>query len=118
MRVGRKATGPVERVSRVAKETDNRVTVAGLSVNTRRPGFLWHKNQERRGFMMKGKSEVFTTKEACAYLRISRPTYLKLVHTNQIRARKVGRGWRVLKAELQAYLKIEGKDSLEMVTIS
>jgi excisionase family DNA binding protein len=54
--------------------------------------------------MVKGKDEVLTTKEACKYLRISRPTFLKLVHTNQIQARKVGRGWKVLMSELQAYM--------------
>jgi len=54
--------------------------------------------------MVKEKEEVFRTKEACRYLRISRPTYLKLIHTNQIRAKKLGRGWKVLKTELQAYL--------------
>ncbi|NIO37418.1 helix-turn-helix domain-containing protein, partial [Candidatus Bathyarchaeota archaeon] len=46
-------------------------------------------------------------KEACRYLRISRPTFLKLVYTNQIKARKVGRGWKVLKSELEAYLREE-----------
>ncbi len=55
--------------------------------------------------MVKGKDEVLTTKEACKYLRISRPTFLKLVHTNQIRARKVGRGWKVLMSEIQAYMR-------------
>ena len=57
--------------------------------------------------MFKGKDEVLTTKEACRYLRVSRPTFLKLVHTNQLRARKVGRGWKVLMSELQAYLRRE-----------
>jgi len=51
------------------------------------------------------QEEVLTTKEACKYLRISRPTFLNLVHTNQIRAKKVGKGWKVLKSELIAYLK-------------
>ena len=54
--------------------------------------------------MVKGKDEVLTTKEACKYLRISRPTFLKLVHTNQIQARKVGRGWKVLMSEIQTYM--------------
>jgi excisionase family DNA binding protein len=55
--------------------------------------------------MVKGKDEVLTTKEACKYLRISRPTFLKLVHTNQIKSRKVGRGWKVLMSEIQAYMR-------------
>ena len=55
--------------------------------------------------MVKRAKEVLTTKEACRYLRISRPTFLKLVYTNEIKARKVGRGWKVLKAELRTYLE-------------
>jgi len=54
--------------------------------------------------MAKERSDVLTTKEACRFLRISRPTYLKLIYTHQIRARKLGRGWKVLKSELQTYL--------------
>ncbi|MBW2055963.1 MAG: helix-turn-helix domain-containing protein [Deltaproteobacteria bacterium] len=54
--------------------------------------------------MTRPKGEVLTTKEACRYLRISRPTFLKLVQTNQIRARKLGRGWKVLMSEIQAYM--------------
>jgi excisionase family DNA binding protein len=58
--------------------------------------------------MAKEKNEVLTTNEACQYLKISRPTFLKLVHTNQIRARKVGRAWKILRSELQAFMKAEG----------
>ena len=58
--------------------------------------------------MTKDKEEVLTTKEACTYLRISRPTYLKLIYGNQIRAKKLGRGWKVLRSELQAYLNGRG----------
>jgi len=59
--------------------------------------------------MTKDKEEVLTTKEACTYLRISRPTYLKLIYTKQIKARKLGRGWKVLRSELQAYLNGRGE---------
>ncbi len=59
--------------------------------------------------MLKGKNEVLTTSEACKYLRISRPTFLNLVRTNQIKARKVGRGWKVLLSEIQAYLRRENE---------
>ena len=59
--------------------------------------------------MTGGKEEVMTTREACKYLRISRPTYLKLIYNNQIRARKIGRGWKVLRSELQAYLNGKGE---------
>jgi excisionase family DNA binding protein len=54
--------------------------------------------------MVRGRNEILTTKEACRYLRISRPTFLKLVHTRQIKARKVGRGWKVLLSEIQNYM--------------
>ena len=50
------------------------------------------------------QNEVLTTKEACGYLKVSRPTFLKLIYTNRIKARKVGRGWRLLRSELQTYL--------------
>ena len=59
--------------------------------------------------MTNGKEEVLTTKEACTYLRLSRPTYLKLIYTNQIRAKKLGRGWKILRSELQAYLNGRGE---------
>ena len=55
--------------------------------------------------MVRPRDEILTTQEACKYLRISRPTFLKLVHTRQIRARKVGRGWKVLRSEIEAYMK-------------
>jgi len=54
--------------------------------------------------MDKGANEVLTTKEACKFLKISRPTFLKLIHTHQIRAKKVGKGWKLLSSELEAYL--------------
>jgi excisionase family DNA binding protein len=59
--------------------------------------------------MIKDKEEVLTTKEACTYLRISRPTYLKLIYTNQIKAKKLGRGWKVLRSVLKAYLNGRGE---------
>jgi len=49
-------------------------------------------------------NEVLTTAEACGYLKVSRPTFLKLIYTQQIKARKIGRGWRLLRSELQTYL--------------
>jgi excisionase family DNA binding protein len=63
----------------------------------------------RRQNMTGGKQEVLTTKEACKYLRISRPTFLKLIYTHQIRAKKIGRGWKVLRSELEAYLNGKGE---------
>jgi excisionase family DNA binding protein len=50
---------------------------------------------------------VLTTREACDYLRISRPTYAKYLHTGRIKGTKAGKGWRVLKSELDRFLKGE-----------
>ena len=50
------------------------------------------------------QNDILTTKEACRYLKISRPTYLKYITTGKIKAKKVGRGWKVLKTELEKFL--------------
>jgi len=47
---------------------------------------------------------VLDTTEACRYLRISRPTFLKCIAAGKIRAKKIGRGWKVLETELERYL--------------
>jgi len=47
---------------------------------------------------------VLDTTEACRYLRISRPTYLKCIAAGKIRANRIGRGWKVLETELERYL--------------
>jgi excisionase family DNA binding protein len=47
---------------------------------------------------------VLNTTEACKYLRISRPTFLKLIEEGKIRAQKIGRGWKVLRSELDRFL--------------
>jgi len=58
--------------------------------------------------MMESESyTVLTTREACQYLRISRPTYLKYIYEGKIRAKKVGKGWKVLKSELDRFLRGE-----------
>jgi excisionase family DNA binding protein len=51
------------------------------------------------------ENSVMTTREACHYLRISRPTYLKHLYKGKIRGVKVGKGWKVLKSELDRFLK-------------
>jgi excisionase family DNA binding protein len=48
--------------------------------------------------------KVFNTSEACRYLQISRPTFLKLISAGKIRARKIGKGWKVLDSELERFL--------------
>jgi len=53
------------------------------------------------------ESIVLITQEACAYLRISRPTYMKYLVTGRIKGNKVGKGWKVLKSELDRFLRGE-----------
>ncbi len=54
---------------------------------------------------------VLTTQEACHYLRISRPTYLKYLYGGRIKGAKAGKGWKVLKSELDRFLKGENGQS-------
>jgi len=42
-------------------------------------------------------------------LRISRPTYLKYLYLGRIRGAKAGKGWKVLKSELDRFLKGESE---------
>ena len=51
-----------------------------------------------------GQDAILTTRDACEYLKISRPTYLKCIAAGKIKAKKVGRGWRALKSELNRFL--------------
>ena len=53
---------------------------------------------------------VLTTREACGYLRISRPTYVKYLYTGRIKGTKAGKGWKVLKSELDQFLKGENRN--------
>lgn len=48
---------------------------------------------------------VLTTQEALTYLKVTKSTLLKLVREGKIPAAKVGRGWRFLKSELDAFLR-------------
>jgi excisionase family DNA binding protein len=58
--------------------------------------------------MLNGNGDVvLTTQEACDYLRISRPTYLKYIYLGRIKGTKAGKGWKVLKSELDRFLKGE-----------
>lgn len=47
---------------------------------------------------------VFNASEACRYMGISRPTFLKLVNQGRFRAQKMGRGWKILKSEIDRFL--------------
>lgn len=54
--------------------------------------------------------DVMTTEEVVKYLRISRKTLLKLVHDGKVPARKIGKNYRYLKAEIDRFLKGEGEN--------
>jgi excisionase family DNA binding protein len=56
------------------------------------------------------ESTVLITEEACDYLRISRPTYVKYLVTGKIKGTKAGKGWKVLKSELDRFLKGDNGD--------
>jgi excisionase family DNA binding protein len=58
---------------------------------------------------------VYTTREAIKYLKISKPTFLKFVHSGKIKAVKVGNGWRVSQSELLRLLKPEEKSGHEEI---
>ncbi len=61
--------------------------------------------------MLDGReSIVLITEEACRYLRISRPTYLKYLTTGKIRGAKAGKGWKVLRSELDRFLTGDNGD--------
>jgi excisionase family DNA binding protein len=66
--------------------------------------------------MINGKEDlVLTTQEACLYLRISRPTYLKCLYSGKIKGTKVGKGWKVLKSELDRFLKGGDEDKADFL---
>jgi excisionase family DNA binding protein len=48
---------------------------------------------------------IFNTQEACDYLKISRPTFLNYISAGKIKAQKIGKGWKVFKAELDRFAK-------------
>jgi excisionase family DNA binding protein len=51
------------------------------------------------------QDQVLTTKESCFYLRITKPTFFKYVRKGRIKAIKAGKGWKVLKSELNRFLR-------------
>jgi excisionase family DNA binding protein len=51
------------------------------------------------------KEEILTVKELCDYLKLSKKTILKLLNSGEIPARKVGGSWRILKSQVDNYLK-------------
>jgi excisionase family DNA binding protein len=59
---------------------------------------------------------IFNTQEACNYLKISRPTYLKYITSSKIRAIKIGRGWKVIKSELDRFIRGDQRSAPESET--
>ena len=50
---------------------------------------------------------ILNTKEACDYLKISRPTFLKYIAAGKIKAQKIGNGWKVFRADLDRIVRGE-----------
>ena len=48
---------------------------------------------------------ILTTDEAAQYLKISKATLLNHIRERKIKAKKVGRSWRILQSELYRFLK-------------
>jgi excisionase family DNA binding protein len=63
-----------------------------------------------------GGDAVMTLEEAAAFLKVSETTVYQLLREGGLKARKVGREWRVLKSTLVAYLK-DGVDSSDITTM-
>ena len=66
------------------------------------------KNNNRRKNDMQMQVEndvIFNTKEACDYLKVSRPTLLKYIHSGEIKAKKIGNAWKIYKSELDRFAK-------------
>jgi len=55
------------------------------------PGSLKTENQGGQAMLNMEKDFVLVTREACDYLRISRPTYVKYLHTGRIKGTKAGK---------------------------
>ena len=63
--------------------------------------------QKEKAMLNEREDVVLTTREACDYLRISRPTYSKYLYAGRIKGAKAGKGWKVLKSELDRFLRGE-----------
>jgi putative molybdopterin biosynthesis protein len=51
------------------------------------------------------KEDILTSREACELLRISRPTLRNLVKKGEISAFKIGNNWRIMRTELERYVR-------------
>ena len=80
----------------------NRAMLSERRCNERRCN---HGRRHMDGVSGYAAEAVFTAQEACRYICISRPTLIKLIADGRIRARKIGRGWRILRAEIDRFLR-------------
>ena len=55
------------------------------------------------------EDKVITLGELQEYLRITKPTAIKFLKEGKIRANKVGGQWRILKSEVDKYLRGEDR---------
>jgi excisionase family DNA binding protein len=74
------------------------------------------KKSETKYPMEQNRDEVLTTDEAIQYLKISRPTYFRCIRLGRINAIKVGSGWRVLRSELNRFLRGGSMKTKERLT--
>ena len=51
--------------------------------------------------------EVFTTKQACEYLQITRLTLYKLIKEKKIKCNKLGKDYRFMKSDLDKLVRGE-----------
>lgn len=58
--------------------------------------------------------EFYTAKELSVILKISIRTVIRLIETEQVKASKVGREWRVERKDLENYLN--KKSNLKVIT--
>jgi excisionase family DNA binding protein len=56
---------------------------------------------------------VMTLEEAAGFLKVSETTVYQLVRSGELKARKVGREWRILKSQLVEYLKQGGESMIQ-----
>ena len=85
-----------------AKKSKQRKPKTGKAANSERRNSRGRRQVDSKSWFE--NQPVLNTTEACKYLRISRPTFLKLIEEGRIRAQKIGRGWKVLRTELDRFL--------------
>ena len=68
----------------------------------RRNGFYRRKNDSQA---LVENDVILNTKEACCYLKISRPTFLNEIKKGTIKAKKIGNAWKVFKTDLDRLVR-------------